>query len=112
MKIDILPAKLEVTRDEDNVIQSAVLKIGGPFARPFKYIAWNVALDDLAHLEPEEVKQGEWITNTTIDGYTTHANCSCCGYERRVGRGCSLDLDNLPNFCEKCGARMKGGDEE
>ena len=56
MKVDVLPAKLEVTRDENNVVQSAVLKIGGQFAAHFKYVAWEVTLDDLAHLKPVEPK--------------------------------------------------------
>lgn len=53
---------------------------------------------------------GEWIPYTTIDGYTKHATCTNCGFERKVGVGCSLDIDNLPKFCENCGSdnRKKG----
>ena len=98
MKIDILPAKLEVTRDEDNVVKSAVLKIGGTFARPFKYIAWNVDLDDLAHLEPEEIKQGEWTKFTLEGGFLSSHKCSNCGFHG----------NQLWHFCPNCGADMRG----
>lgn len=52
----------------------------------------------------EERPHGKWTTFTTIDGYTKYATCSCCGYERKVGIGCSLDENNLPKFCESCGS--------
>ena len=97
MKVDVLPAKLEVTRDDDNKVQSAVLKIGGQFAAPFKYVAWEVTLDDLAHLQPVEPKQGEWIP--ILRHYT--GTCSLCG-----------KVAEITNFCPNCGARLKEGGEK
>ena len=55
----------------------------------------------------EERPHGEWKTFTTIDGYTKHATCTNCGYKRKVGIGCSLDEQNLPKYCESCGAEMR-----
>lgn len=58
---------------------------------------------------------GEWELFTTIDGYTKHATCTKCGYKRKVGMGCSLDINNLPKFCENCGADMRkkeGGEDK
>lgn len=97
IKIDILPARLEVTRNEDNVVQSAVLKIGGQFASPFKYVAWNVALDDLAHLEPIERNHGEWKK----DGF--FAVCSNCEHELQHY---DLVVSQI-HFCPNCGAKMR-----
>lgn len=54
-----------------------------------------------------ELPHGEWVPYTTIDGYTTHATCTNCGYERKVSKGCSLDVNELPKFCENCGADMR-----
>lgn len=103
MKVDVLPAKLEVTRDEDNKVQSAVLKIGGQFAAPFKYVAWEVTLDDLAHLQPVEPKQGEWGEWDESNGYP----CSVCGEYLPY----TEEYDYQTPFCPNCGARMKEGDE-
>lgn len=55
---------------------------------------------------------GEWKPYTTIDGYTKYATCTNCGFERKVGVGCSLDIDNLPKFCENCRAKMRKGEEK
>lgn len=102
MKVDVLPAKLEVTRDEDNKVQSAVLKIGGNFAAPFKYVAWNVTLDDLAHLQPVEPNRGEW-EKIYFDNMPRIFVCSECNHR----------LDFSANFCPNCGASMrKEGDEK
>lgn len=60
-------------------------------------------------IEIPEIPHGKWIPYTTIDGYTKHATCTNCGYKRKVGMGCSLDIDNLPKFCEGCGAIMEKG---
>ena len=58
----------------------------------------------------KERPHGEWIPHTTIDGYTTHVTCSSCGWNRKAGQYCSLNLDNLPKYCENCGSdnRKKG----
>lgn len=48
----------------------------------------------------KEVKHGEWITDK--DGYVT---CSECGEEHTWD-------DFRPPFCDMCGARMDGGNEE
>ncbi len=50
----------------------------------------------------EERKAGKWIAdNMGLDGY--YANCSECGYQIDVheNRG-------YPNYCEYCGADMRG----
>ena len=52
MNRDILPAQLEVERDEHSVVKSAVLRIGGQFAYPYKWVQWDVELDNVAHLTP------------------------------------------------------------
>lgn len=48
----------------------------------------------------KEVKHGEWITDK--DGFVT---CSECGEEHTWD-------DFRPPFCDMCGARMDGGNEE
>ena len=70
-------------------------------------------INSINKLPEIERPHGEWIPYTTIDGYTKHATCTNCGYERKVGIGCSLDTDNLPKFCEGCGADMRkeGGEK-
>lgn len=106
-KVDILPAELEVTRDDNDVLVSAVLKLGGQFAFPFKWVAWDVQLDKFAHLEP---KQGEWIKEIIVEeprkNKRAYARCSACGCLYNHYGVAVKHFD----FCPKCGARMKGSD--
>ena len=95
---DIIPARLEVTRDDNDVLVSAVLKLGGRFSFPFKWVAWDVQLDNFAHLE---LKHGEWIDTGEAIGDDIEVKCSLCGEE----------LYWLANFCPNCGARMKGDEK-
>lgn len=63
---------------------------------------------DIEEAPTIELPHGEWKSlYTTIDGFTKSVTCSCCGYERGAGPGCSLDVENLPKFCEGCGADMR-----
>ena len=67
-------------------------------------------LPKFACLNAVKSRRGVWVPYNTIDGFTKRATCTNCGYVRKAGTGCSLDVDNLPKFCEGCGASMmKGG---
>lgn len=59
----------------------------------------------------EELKRGHWSTvdkqqGNTTDGFWTerYLKCSICDYERRY----SWLRGEQPNFCESCGANMRG----
>lgn len=75
------------------------------------YQEWEEAVRIAVKALKEQRPRGEWILHTTIDGYTTHATCSSCGWNRKAGQYCSLNLDNMPKYCENCGSdnRKEGG---
>lgn len=54
----------------------------------------------------EERKNGRWIVITKMDGRTLY-ECSVCG--KRVIYD---DLMDLTNYCDHCGAKMEGAEEE
>lgn len=41
-----------------------------------------------------------------IGGYSFRFECSACGYVAIV-HNCTVRLDELPNYCPKCGARVE-----
>ena len=97
MSRDILPAQLEVERDEHDVLKSAVLRIGGKFAYPYNWVQWDVELDNVAHLTPRP--QGEWGEWDESNGYP----CSVCGEYLP----CTEEYDYQTPFCPNCGAKME-----
>lgn len=53
----------------------------------------------------EETSQGEWIGKEKYDDYPNKIVCECSECGKMI---CVLHND-FPNFCEYCGAKMKGG---
>ena len=66
------------------------------------------AIEDIIDSVPtiEERKTGKWIVITKMDGRTLY-ECSVCG--KRVIYD---DLMDLPNYCDHCGAKMEGAEED
>lgn len=57
-------------------------------------------------------KEGEWIAKDNFNGRCTIATCSNCGTEKAFAVLVSIDtIATLYPYCQKCGARMKGGAE-
>lgn len=58
-------------------------------------------------VDAEPVKQGKWID---IDSqmYTWKVRCDQCGHERSM----MSTQGRYPRYCENCGARMDGEDEQ
>ena len=57
--------------------------------------------DDNCPLKPYEERKGEWIRQT--DDYHDYYECDNCGI--------AVGLDDIRNYCPRCGAKMKGGTE-
>ena len=57
----------------------------------------------------EEKPTGEWSEHIDYVG-DTYYTCSNCGEDWTTIEG--EPSDNLMNYCPKCGAKMKGGEEE
>ena len=105
MSRDILPAQLEVERDEHDVLKSAVLRIGGRFAYPYNWVQWDVELDNVAHLTPRP--HGRWIREVIVEeprkNKRAYARCSSCG---RLYNHYLVAVKHF-DFCPKCGAKME-----
>lgn len=54
----------------------------------------------------EPVKHGKWI-DIDEQTYTWKIRCSCCGYERSM----LSTQGKYPNYCEACGADMRGTED-
>ena len=75
-------------------------------------LTWEQMQEVLSALPSAEAVHGEWrIGNTYRDRISRRlitrlecSNCDAIGH-RLVG-------EQFPNFCQNCGARMKGGDSE
>ena len=56
--------------------------------------------------------EGEWIAKDNFNGRCTIAICSNCGTEKAFPVLVSIDtIGTLYPYCQKCGAKMKGGAE-
>ena len=56
----------------------------------------------ISQLEKQAVKRGEWIARTGYGGWgEQYYNCSCCNNQ----------VEEKKNFCDECGADMRGGEE-
>ena len=55
----------------------------------------------------EERPQGEWIGKEEYDDYPNKKVCECS----ECGKMICISHNDFPNFCENCGAKMKGGAE-
>ena len=63
-------------------------------------------LRDYKKLLEDQKQTGEWVVvGRAAYGYVD-IECPCCKYLRQ-----DMQADNKPNFCENCGAYMKGGAE-
>ena len=56
-------------------------------------------------------KHGKWVKERrkckgTFDLYQTYIHCSECGKEHYYGTG------DMPNYCDNCGADMRGKDND
>lgn len=56
-----------------------------------------------------KIKQGEWIIDQNEKFY--HYKCPFCGFWATGDFLCTNGNLDLPNFCEKCGADMRGKEE-
>ena len=57
--------------------------------------------------EKSERPQGEWIGKEEYDDYPNKTVCECS----ECGKMICISHNDFPNFCENCGADMKGGAE-
>lgn len=55
-----------------------------------------------------ERPQGKWIGIEEYDDYPNKKVCECS----ECGKMIYILHNDFPNFCENCGAKMKGGAEE
>ena len=66
----------------------------------------NYGTQNIELVEYAEVKHGKWIYNT--DDFSPKMRCSVCGYNKPLVAGENIEQE--PNdFCNKCGADMRGG---
>lgn len=55
---------------------------------------------------------GEWIAKDNFNGRCSIATCSNCGTEKAFSVLVSIEtIASLYPYCQKCGAKMKGGAE-
>ena len=65
------------------------------------------ALYRVPPVPPTDRPQGEWLLKDNV------FHCGCCGKESHFTADDVYVYDMpLPDFCEKCGARLKGADDE
>lgn len=56
--------------------------------------------------------EGEWIAKDNFNGRCTIATCSSCGVEKAFPVLVRIEtISTLYPYCQKCGAKMKGGAE-
>lgn len=55
-------------------------------------------------------KEGEWIAKDNFNGRCSIATCSNCGIEKAFAALVKPEtIAELYPYCQKCGAKMKGG---
>ena len=86
---------------------SIIKIIGEDYTPRTTFQAVNEALD-LAIKALEERPTGEWIGIEEYDDYPNKKVCECS----ECGKMISISHNDFPNFCENCGADMKGGAKE
>ena len=65
-------------------------------------------IDNAPTIDPESLRpQGEWIVFLSDYDDCEMMRCSCCDSEFYDGDNDTVD--NFPNYCPNCGAKMKGG---
>lgn len=72
--------------------------------RKLNFVSRNTLLDfieSLSSVEPNR-PHGEWIIEKDCEGKTRTCICNICGY--KTGKYTWVN----PNFCEECGADMRG----
>ena len=62
-------------------------------------------IDEQPTVDAEPVRHGKWIEACFDDGYDSAATCSLCEESTCFYGRCENDL---PPFCSKCGADMRG----
>ena len=74
---------------------------------PFETLVYDLRGMKAADVEP--VKRGRWIMGTGENGLQTgHRKCSQCGEIVKYG----YSLYGVHNFCNYCGADMRGSNDE
>ena len=60
-----------------------------------------------------ETPKGEWIVTSEDNNGVHRICCPFCSYEKGSNNTDTIivTFTDFPNFCEKCGAKMKGGAE-
>ena len=61
----------------------------------------------ITELESDKRPQGEWIGKEEYEDYPNKMVCECS----ECGKMICISHNDFPNFCENCGADMKGGTE-
>lgn len=107
MKVDVIPAQLEIKRDDNEIVKSAVLRLGGRMAAPFKWVQYDIWLDNYAHLQPIDPEENNTSTfelykdkDFSGGGYLL---CTQCKYKFSFGAYHILEYDN---FCPHCGRKI------
>ena len=73
--------------------------------------AWNTRADDYKQAAEywqrmyEEAFAERTCKCVNVNGYAFRFECSACGYVAIV-HNCDIRLDELPNYCPNCGARV------
>lgn len=72
------------------------------------YTLLNNRINEIAELEAQIPKEGEWISS--YDGFEYDVRCSVCGEEALIKEGGSHD-HAYSHYCPSCGSVMKGEQE-
>jgi len=82
-----------------------------PYSKGRKTIPTEEVLDIIDTAPAVEPKQGEWIITSEDNNGVHRICCPFCSYEKGSNNADTIIITftDFPNFCEKCGAKMKGG---
>ena len=90
---------------KDIVVTERFPKFGG-FNGKMVYSVTKEEIDAMPTMDAVTVRHGQWI-DIDSEMYTWKIRCSKCGHERSMMSTGQI----YPMYCEDCGARMDGKDD-